>query len=210
MGDQYFSILLIVLVVSGCAATSMQSKTYHAAEDLAQQQWQSCSHYPSVELVEITAQGNLLVRDRHYSSPPVLYQRCIAGVAYQQVLSGQRNAKSLIRDAYFIDTEPDRDYLYKPSGHFPDVIRDFSAGQAVYFFFVMDAPNTATVSVSFDWKSPSGLIIRTGPRKIQSPRAAARKWTHERFIAADATRGLWSVRLYIDSFDAGEYYFTIH
>lgn len=201
--------LHLLLVTAGCATSGNNQDKYEAPENLAKRQWQECSHYPSVELVEITTQGKLLVRDLHYSSPPVDFLRCIARVAYGQVLSGKRDAQSLIRDAYFVDAKPDREYLFKPSGHFPEQINVFSSEQAVYFFFVIEAPSDTPVRVSVEWSKPSGERIHTLPGKVMTSSAAARKWSFEQLNRTNKVKGRWSVRLFIDEFDAGEYFFDV-
>jgi hypothetical protein len=201
--------LLALLASSACTTTGKNQDSHQTSIDLAKSQWESCSHYPSVELVEITPEGKLLVRDLHYSSPPIDFLRCIARVSYQQVLSGTRPAKSLVRDAYFVDAKPDREYLYKPSGHYPEQIDVFSPEHEVYFFFVIEVPNNAPVQVSFEWRTPLGKSIRTNPRKIKESGAAARKWSIEQLGQTNKALGNWSVRLFIDEFEAGEYFFKV-
>jgi hypothetical protein len=206
---KYTITFLLLLTAAGCAVMDQDMDRHQTPENLAKEQWDACSHYPSVELVTITAGGNLLVRDLHYSSPPVDYLRCIARVGYQQLLSGQRAAKSLVRDAYFVDAKPDREYLYKPSGHFPAQANKFSPEQDVYFFFVIEVPSNAIVRVSFEWSTPLGEKTRTAPRKILTSGAAARKWSFEQLDQTNRSKGRWSVRLFIDEFEAGVYFFNV-
>ncbi len=206
MRYSYLLLFLVLGITTGCVGIS---KNFEAPEKLAKRQWQACSHYPTVEFVEVTGEGQLLVRDLHYSSPPVDFQRCLAEVAFKQVLSGKRDAKSLVREAYFVDTKPDREYLYKPSGHFPEEISLFSPDQPVYFFFVIDAPSNRQVRVSFEWGTPEGETIRTRPIEIPNKGAAARKWKFEQFIRPNIAKGRWSVRLFIEENEAGEYFFDI-
>jgi len=207
---QLYSLPFFLLpLLAGCVGPGSNQVKFESAESLAKKQWQACSYFPSVELVEITAQGEVMVRDLHYSSPPIDFQRCLARLAYRQVMSGKRNAQSLIRDAYFTDSKPVREYLFKPSGHFPVAVDRFSPNQSVYFFFVMDAPSVVPVRISFDWSSPSGKSFRTPPRPIRIKGAAARRWSFEKFnLPSDAT-GRWSARLFIENIDAGEYFFTV-
>lgn len=201
--------IVLILFLTGCAGTGSKVNSYQTPESLAKMQWQACSHFPSVELVEITLHGKVLVRDSSYSSPPVDFDRCLASVAYQQVLDGDRNARSLVRDAYFIDARPERAYLYKPSGHFPEAVDQFTADQFVYFFFALDAPSAIPVYISSEWTSPSGEIIRKDPKSIVSKGAAARRWAVEQLNLPGKTKGRWSVKLLIENRDAGEYYFTV-
>lgn len=209
MKYEYSLIFLLFLCLAGCAGTGSKQVRYDKPKQLAQKQWQNCSHFPTVQLVDITDAGKVMVRDLSYSSPPVAFQRCLASVAYRQVLAGKRDAQSLVRDAYFIDTRPRRAYLFKPSGHYPPEVDQFSPDQFVYFFFTFEAPNTTPAHVSSVWTSPSGEIIRKEPRQILSKGAAARRWAVEQLIKTDKTRGRWSVNLFIENRAAGEYFFSV-
>ena len=163
---RFAAVLTAISVLSGCAGTGKERVRLTEIE-LANRQWQLCSHFPTVELVDITAEGKLLVRDTSYSSPPIDFLRCTARVAYGQLQTGDRDAKTLIRDAYFTNAKPERSYLYKPSGHFPIKIVQFKSRQPVYFFFVVEVPSNAPARVSFEWTSPSGekiSVLRQHPK----------------------------------------------
>lgn len=99
MKHLYSLAFILLLLLAGCVGPGNNQAGFDTAENLAKKQWQACSYFPSVGLVEITTKGRVMVRDLHYSSPPIDYQRCLARIVYHQVLSGKRNARSLIRDA---------------------------------------------------------------------------------------------------------------
>ena len=178
-------------------------------ENLAKLQWEACSDAPSVELVEITPAGEIIIKVADYSSPPADYLRCLATVAYQQVVDGKRNAQSLIRDIFFIDTRPTRSYLYKPSGHYPEAVELFASDQHAYLFVVISAPYAYPVNVSSVWTSPTGEVYRKEPRKLRSKGSNHRRWFVEQLVESDKSLGQWSVKLLIEGRDAGDYSFEV-
>ncbi len=77
-----YSLFALALATVACVSVPLLGDPI----ELAQEQWDQCNRFPDVELVEITAQGQLLVRNKHTGFPPVTYLRCIQAVKYKQIL----------------------------------------------------------------------------------------------------------------------------
>ncbi len=211
MCSHRFILTAIILGALSSCATAPPANDPTSANDprnLAQEQWDSCSHFPSVTLVEITSSGQLIVRESSQSSPPNKYLRCVSAVAYKQVLSGRRNASDVVRHAIFITNLPARGTLSDVGGSMPASVKQFDPDQDVTFFYGLEGLDVR-VKVTLVWNAPQGMYRRT--TKFVGPTGPIHEWTWatDRIELPDGRPGLWSVQMFIQGFPAGEYQFQV-
>lgn len=201
---------VIIGALASCETTAPVNDTTPMNDPgtLAQEQWDSCSHFSSVELVEITASGQLLVRDKVTSSPPTRYFRCISAVAYKQVLARRRDATDVVRYAFFTEKSPPRGPLSEIGELLPSSVKQFDAGQDVTFFYGLEALDSR-LEVTLVWYAPQGAYWRTtqfiGPTR---PRFQW-SWRTNQIELPQDRPGVWSVRMFVEGRPAGEYQFQV-
>lgn len=203
-------IAIVFVALSSCAAapTAGVRAPLNDPRSLAQEQWDSCSHFPSVELVEITSSGQLIVREKHASQPPNAYLRCISAVASKQALIGRREARDVVRHAYFTKNPPARESLSDVGGPLPVATKQFEPGQDITFFYGLEGLDVE-VKVTLVWNSPQGAFWRT--TEFIGPTDPSYEWTFstDQIQLPEGLPGLWSVRMLIQGQYAGEYQFQV-
>jgi hypothetical protein len=208
--NQFILYAVIIGSLSSCATTLPVDDTTQVNDPriLAQEQWSRCAHFPSVELVEITTSGQLLVRDKITSNPPTRYFRCISAVAYEQVIAGRRDASDVVRYAFFTEKPPPRGPLSEIGELLPSSVKQFDAGQDVTFFYGLEGLNSRR-EVAVVWLAPQGVYRRTtqfiGPTR---PRFQW-SWRTDQIELPEDRSGIWSVRMFIEGRPAGEYQFQV-
>lgn len=195
---------VVALVLSACASTS----TFDDPKVLAREQWETCAATTdSVELMEITATGKILYRDKHAAAPIERFQVCLGSIAYKQIIAGRRDAQVVIMSAYFT-TDPQR-VVSGIMGPFPARQNRFVLGSDAVF--VYSVPGTRQrLEVRHEWFSPDGPY--TISRKRYGPTAARFQsiWGSDRvLLLPSAPTGTWRLRLFIEGRSAGEYTFEV-
>lgn len=206
------SILTVIIIgaLSSCttAPPVIDSTPVNDPRSLSREQWDSCSHFPSVELVEITSSGQLIVREKHGSQPPNDYLRCVNAVANKQVLSGRRDARDVVRYAYFTKNRPAGGSLSDIGESLPVSVKQFEPNQIVTFFYGLEGLDVQ-VEITLVWNSPQGAPWRT--TQFIGPTGSSYQWTWrtDQIKLPEDRPGLWSVRMFIQGFPAGEYQFQV-
>lgn len=199
-----FGCAVILAAASSCATAPPEI----SPAQLAQEQWQSCSNFPSVELINITSSGKILVREKHASTPPEEYLRCVTAVKYKQVLSEQLDARNIVETAYLTDTPPDRHSLTHGAPHLPVRAERFSTGEYAYFFYWLEHLDQR-LEVIVEWHGPEGVYQRNtmhiGPTRL----AYRGTWSTDSILLPLGREGQWHVQMFVGGFFAGQYEFLV-
>ncbi len=202
--------VLAVGALSACTMPTTESAKPQTVDPriLAQEQWNACSHFPSVKLVEITDAGKLVVRETAASQPPNAYLRCVSHAALKQVLDGRRDGRDIVRRAYFTDAPSVDGPLSSIAGPLPRTVIEFEPGSDVTFFYDLEGLDRA-IQVGLEWHGPGTLFWRT--HQMAGPTGATYQGTFSthRITLPRNQPGLWSVRLSIEGQSAGTYEFRV-
>lgn len=202
--------VVIVGTLSSCMTTQPTNSTALPSDPkfLAQEQWDQCSHFPSVQLVEISNAGQLIIREKSGSSPPPDYLRCVNSAALRQFISNRRDASGIIRHAYFTNARPERDGLTSAAGQIPVSIKQFEPRSNVTFFYGIEALENE-VELTIVWNAPPSSKWQRAINHTIGPAGSGYEWSWgtDRIELPNDRPGLWSVRLFIQGRDAGEYQF---
>lgn len=201
---------VIAGALSSCATTQSTYSTALRSDPkiLAQEQWDRCSHFPSVQLVNISNSGQLIIREKSGSSPPPNYLQCVNTVALKQFISNRRDASGIIRHAFFTDAPPHRDDLTATAGQIPAYIQQFEPGSNVTFFYGIEALEEE-VELTIIWNAPPRKHWQRTINHSIGPADSRYEWywgTDQIELPKDRP-GLWSVKFLIQGQDAGEYQF---
>lgn len=147
-------VAAVAVALAGCGTPTKTEITN--PKTLAHEQWESCSDFPSVELVEISDDGNILVRDKQYSAPPFAFRRCLMSKAYDQVFEGRRHARDMIVTAHFTDEVPEG-FTSEMIGPFPSKKDSFRSDEDVRFYLVMKGSDRP-LNFTFEWTGPGGVM----------------------------------------------------
>ena len=177
---------------------------------LGQEQWDACSGYPSVELMQITPDGQVLVRDKHQFGPPLKFQRCMAKVAFQQVVDGRRSPKHLLRRAYFSDRPVTAKNGFVTGGYGPARRTDstFGPDEEVYFILVMETM-LQRMEFTFTLSDEQGKLIsylrRVGPNRENS----VGMYITQKLDLPPDEYGRFTVFVDVDGRDVGQFSLTV-
>lgn len=202
---------LILGALSSCATAPPVNDATPANDprSLAQEQWDNCSHFPSVELVEITSAGQLIVRDKQHSFPRLAYSRCVISVAAKQVFDGRRDPRDIVRYAYFTNKPPPRGSISVIAGQLPVWANQFDPEQGVTFFYALMGLNER-VKVTLVWHTPQGGVYSSTTQFVGPTGPNARwTWRTKRIALPKGRPGSWSVQMFIQGLPAGEYQFQV-
>lgn len=200
-------VAFVIIGVSGCASPPPSEVSAIVRRNLGQEQWDACSHFPSVELVEISDDGTLFVREKNMSGLPVEYQRCVSAVEYSQFKRGDREPFELIKAGYFTAESPSGVVYSGGLGKFPRTGVEFDLRSRLRFLYIMRFTG-ARFDTRVEWYSPTGQRVWKETRENNH----RGKTVHSSYYyfstlpqGSIRERGEWRVKLFLDDVSAGNY-----
>jgi hypothetical protein len=197
-------VVIVLAVLTACSARP----AVNDPRSLAQEQWDKCSDVPSVQFVEITDAGQLIVREENASQPVYEYSHCVDAVAYKQIIDGRRDARDVVRHAYFTKVSSVRGPLSDIGGSLPESATQFENDQDVTFFYAVEGPSV-WIDIQLDWLSPQGAFRRTLETLKPVGPTYGWTWSANRIKLPADRMGVWTVQMFIENHLAGEYEFRV-